>query len=157
MSEEIFESAQIARERLSEEIERVRAGVEEMIDHGFGQEVDPAGESVEAIRAELADLRLETRDYVKRKIRKSEKRLKRTVEEIRARADELEIRIDQVEADREEAEVRIHNDTEEMLDGLLDEVRSIADRIEEAPAPAPARPQLVPFGQVGPLPARRAG
>jgi hypothetical protein len=28
------------------------------------------------------------------------------------------------------AEYRIHSDTERMLDGLLDEVRAIADRLE---------------------------
>ena len=69
----------------------------------------------------------------------------------------LERRIDEVEADREAAEVRIHNDTEQMLDGLLKEVRTIADRISKHPAPAgrprPGRPGRQPWP--GP-PRRRA-
>jgi hypothetical protein len=126
---EVSEAAQRARERLHEEIERVRNGVEEMLDEqengsrqGHGH--DPAGDD---IRRELDELRLETRTYVKRKIRKSEKRIRRSVRELEARSDRLEQRIDQVEADREAAEWRVHNNTEEMLDGLLRDVREIAD------------------------------
>ena len=77
--------------------------------------------------------------------------------EIDARTDALERRIDEVEADREEAEWRIHNSTEEMLDDLLDEIRSIADRLTEQPVPAPAPgpgrgPIQAPVGRVGPRP-----
>jgi hypothetical protein len=149
---EVSEAAQLARERLHEEIERVRNGVEEMLDeqeggsrHGHGD--DPAGD----IRRELDELRLETRTYVKRKIRKSQKKLERSAREIGARTDELERRIDRVEADREKAEWRIHNNTEQMLDGLLDDVRSIADRLAERPA---APPQAL-VARIGPRPLGR--
>ena len=43
------------------------------------------------------------------------------------RFSKLERRIDQVEQDRKYAEWRIHTNTEQMLDGLLKEVRAIAD------------------------------
>ena len=115
------EAAQIARRRLHEEIERVRVGVEEMLD------TEP-----DSVRRELEALRLETRDYVKRKVGKAEKKLKRSIREIDARTDRIERRIDQVEADRQAAEVRIHNGTERMLDGLLHDVRAIADRLAAA-------------------------
>ena len=118
----------MARERLHEEIERVRLGVEEMLDERVS-----TGDASE-VRRELAELRVETRNYVKRKVRKTAKKLERSMREIDARTDRLERRIDQVEADREAAEVRIHNNTEQMLDGLLQEVRAIADRISRRPA-----------------------
>jgi hypothetical protein len=150
---EISHAAQVARERLHEEIERVRLGVEEMLDE---QDENGNGNGSADIRRELDELRVETRDYVKRKVRKSEKKLERSMRELDARTDNLERRIDQVEADREAAEVRIHNDTEQMLDGLLKEVRTIADRISKQPAPAarpapparfaPARPPAAPPG-----------
>jgi hypothetical protein len=161
---EISQAAQLARERLHDEIERVRLGVEEMLD-----EQDDDGKSAD-VRRELEELRLETRDYVKRKVAKSEKKLKRSLRELDARSDRLERRIDQVEADREAAEVRIHNDTEKMLDGLLQEVRTIADRISGQPAPpgprAPGRPVAAPspprqappqspIGRIGPRPIGR--
>jgi chromosome segregation ATPase len=145
---EVSEAAQLARERLREEIERVRNGVEEMLDEqesGGGH--GPAGDDV---RRELDKLRLETRTYVKRKVRKSQKKLERSAREIDARTDELERRIVQVEADREKAEWRIHNSTEQMLDGLLDDVRSIADRLAERPAAAQA-----PVARIGPRPLGR--
>jgi len=105
-------AAQQARARLHEEIERVRVGVEEVLaDHG---NVD------DALRRELDRLREETRSYVKRRVRKSEKRTEK-------RIGKLERRIDQMEQDRKYAEWRIHTNTEAMLDGLLREVRSIAD------------------------------
>ncbi|HEY5976829.1 MAG TPA: hypothetical protein VIT85_03145 [Solirubrobacterales bacterium] len=161
MSAEISEAAQLARERLHQEIERLRLGVEEMLDEsGAG----PANPDDTAIRAELEALRRETRDYVKRRVRKSEKRLNRSVREIGARADKLEQRVDQVEADRAGSEVRIHNATEQMLDGLLQEIRSIADRLSQVPAPkaAPTTPPAAdpaakrapaphaPLGRIGP-------
>ncbi len=169
---DISEAAQLARERLHEEIERVRSGVEEMLDE---QESNGNGNGsaagAEDIREELERLRLETKDYVKRKVRKSEKKLERSVREIDARTGELEQRIDQVEADREEAEWRIHNDTEQMLDGLLEDVRAIADRLAEQPAPQPravasprptatnplpaATPLGAPVGRVGRRPLGR--
>ena len=127
------EAAKLARERLHEEIERVRIGVEEMLaeQEGRGQ-----GVNAEALRRELDELRIETRSYVKRRVRKSEKRIRRSVRELEARSDRLEQRIDQVEADRETAEWRVHSNTEAMLDGLLADVRAIADRLAGQPAPA---------------------
>jgi chromosome segregation ATPase len=124
------EAARLARERLQEEIERVRNGVEEMLD-----ELDGQGGRNDAVRRELEQLRVESRAYVKRRVRKSEKRLEKSVRKIDARTEELERRIDRVEAEREEAEWRIHTNTERMLDGLLSDVRAIADRLAERPAP----------------------
>lgn len=121
-------AAQVARQRLHEEIERVRLGVEEMLD-----EQDSGGSAAAAdTRRELDELRIETRGYVKRKVRKSEKRLARSMRELDDRTDRLERRIDEIAADREAAEVRIHNNTEMMLDGLLHEVRVIADLLTMA-------------------------
>jgi hypothetical protein len=68
-------------------------------------------------------------------VRKSEKRIRRTVRDLEARSERLEQRIDQVEADREAAEWRVHSDIEAMLDGLLEDVRAIADRLAGHPAP----------------------
>jgi ElaB/YqjD/DUF883 family membrane-anchored ribosome-binding protein len=100
-------AAEQARARLHEEIERVRAGVEEMLAEQGGNH---------DLREELDEIR----DYVKRRVRKSEKRFEK-------RMGKLERRIDQVEQDRQHAEWRIHTNTEQMLDGLLREVRAIAD------------------------------
>ncbi|HXS46191.1 MAG TPA: hypothetical protein VN756_01865 [Solirubrobacterales bacterium] len=106
-------AAEQARARLHEEIERVRTGVEEMLaEQGGGDDAD--------LRRELDELREETRRYVKKRVGKSEKRFEK-------RVGKLERRIDQVEADRQHAEWRIHTNTEAMLDGLLREVRAIAD------------------------------
>ena len=127
---EASEAAQQARQRLQEEIELVRSGVEEMLD-----ELDGRGGRNDDIRRELEKLRIESRSYVKRKVRKSEKRLEKSVRKIGARTKELERRIDRVESEREQAEWRIHNNTERMLDGLLRDVRAIADRLSERPAP----------------------
>jgi hypothetical protein len=101
-------AAEQARQRLHEEIERVRQGVEGMLaeqDNGDAE-----------LRQELEEMKL----YVKKRIRKSEKRTDK-------RLSKLERRIDQVEQDRKYAEWRIHTNTEQMLDGLLREVRAIAD------------------------------
>lgn len=105
-------AAERARFRLHEEIERVRVGVEEVLAEQGGND--------EELRRELAQLRVETRRYVKRRVRKSEQRVEK-------RMGKLERRLDQVEADRRYAEWRIHTNTEAMLDGLLREVRAIAD------------------------------
>ena len=106
-------AAERARARLHEEIERVRVGVEEMLSEGNGNE---------ELRRELDELRAETRRYVKRRVRKSEQRMDK-------RVGKLERRLDQVEQDRKYAEWRIHTNTEAMLDGLLREVRAIADLV----------------------------
>jgi hypothetical protein len=116
----ISAAADKARAELHEEIERVRLGVEEML----AEQGQPISADVER---ELASIREETRLYVKKRVRKTEKKLERSVERIDDRTRRLEARIDQVEADRQAAEYRIHSDTERMLDGLLQEVRAIAD------------------------------
>jgi hypothetical protein len=100
-------AAEQARVRLHEEIERVRLGVEEMLAEQDGDA---------RLRKELDEIRA----YVKKRVRKSEKRLEK-------RMGKLERRIDQVEADRQHAEWRIHTNNEQMLDGLLREIRAIAD------------------------------
>ncbi len=109
-------AAEQARQRLHEEIERVRSGVEEMLAEQGGGDAELRRE-LDAIRDEL---RRETRDYVKKRVGKLEKRAYK-------RLNKLERRIDQVEQDRKYAEWRIHTNTETMLDGLLREVRAVAD------------------------------
>jgi ElaB/YqjD/DUF883 family membrane-anchored ribosome-binding protein len=119
---ELSMAAERARERLHEEIERVRVGVEEMLS-------EQGGEDDADLRRELDALREETRRYVKRRVRKSEKRLERSVRKVDERTRKLERRLDSFEQDRKYAEWRIHTGTETMLDGLLREVRAIADRL----------------------------
>jgi iron-sulfur cluster repair protein YtfE (RIC family) len=101
-------AAEQARRRLHEEIERVRQGVEEMLTEQDGDDA--------AIRQELDEIKR----FVKKRLRKSERRTEK-------RLGKIERRIDQVESDRKYAEWRIHTNTEQMLDGLLREVRAIAD------------------------------
>jgi len=105
-------AAEQARQRLHEEIERVRSGVEEMLSEQGYDDAD--------LRRELDALREDTRLYIKKRVGKVEKRMDKRVAK-------LERRIDQVEQDRKYAEWRIHTNTESMLDGLLREVRAIAD------------------------------
>ncbi|HEX7059827.1 MAG TPA: hypothetical protein VF176_08260 [Solirubrobacterales bacterium] len=112
-------AAEQARARLHEEIERVRIGVEEMLAEQGVEDAD--------LRQELDAIREETRRYVKRRVRKTEKRLEKRIGKVDKRTDALERRLDQVEQDRKYAEWRIHTNTEAMLDGLLREVRAIAD------------------------------
>jgi len=107
-------AAEQARVRLHEEIERVRLGVEEMIAEQGGDHDHPE------LRKELEEIRAETRRYVRKRVGKLERRTDK-------RLGKIERRIDQVEADRRHAEWRIHTNTEQMLDGLLKEVRAIAD------------------------------
>lgn len=107
-------AAEQARARLHEEIERVRAGVEEMLAEQGGDHDHPE------LRKELDEIREETKRYVKKRLRKSEARMEKSL-------GKLERRIDQIEADRQHAEWRIHTNTEAMLDSLLKEVRAIAD------------------------------
>jgi hypothetical protein len=112
-------AADQARQRLHEEIERVRSGVEEMLAEQGGDHDHPE------LRQELDEIRKETRRYVKKQLRKSEARTEK-------RLGKLERRIDQVEADRQHAEWRIHTNTEQMLDSLLKEVRAIADLLTQS-------------------------
>jgi len=116
----ISAAADRARAELHEEIERVRRGVEEILTEQ-GQPIDAD------LRRELDSIREETRLYVKKRVRRTERKLQRSITEISARTEALEQRIDQVETDRQAAEYRIHTDTERMLDGLLQEVRGIAE------------------------------
>ena len=134
-SPKISAAADRARAELHAEIERVRIGVEEVL-------AEQGGPADADLQRELANLREDTRLYVKKRIRRSEKKLGRTlgrveesVERIDERTRRLEARIDQVESDRTAAEVRIHSDTERMLDGLLQEVREIANLLTKDPPP----------------------
>jgi hypothetical protein len=123
---ELSAAAERARERLHEEIERVRLGVEEMLAEEGG------GESLE-LRRELDLIREENRRYVKRRVRKAERRFERSLGRVEGRVGELERRLAGFEQERRYAEWRIHASTERMLDGLLREVRWIADRLTRMP------------------------
>jgi hypothetical protein len=114
-------AAERARERLHEEIERVRSGVEEMLAEQGG------GVDETALHRELDAIREETNFLIKRRVRKTAKRLSKRINKIDARTEALEQRLDQVEQDRKYAEWRIHTNNEQMLDGLLQEIRAIAD------------------------------
>ena len=115
-------AAERARAQLHDEIERVRAGVEEML-----AEQSAAGASDEELRRELDALREDTRLYVKKRAKRTERKLDRRIDGVEDRTERLEARIDQVEADRAAAELRIHTATESMLDELLREIRTIAE------------------------------
>jgi hypothetical protein len=115
-------AAERARAQLHDEIERVRAGVEEML-----AEQSAAGASDEELRRELDALREDTRLYMKKRAKRTERKLDRRIDGVEERTDRLETRIDQVEADRAAAELRIHTATESMLDELLREIRTIAE------------------------------
>jgi len=114
-------AAERARERLHEEIERVRLGVEEML---VEQEGTIGGAD---LRRELDAIRDESSALVKRRVRKAERRLNKRIDKVDARTAELAQRLDEVEQERKYAEWRIHSNTEHMLDGLLREVRAIAN------------------------------
>lgn len=121
-------AAERARAQLHEEIERVRAGVEEML-----SEQSAASAADQSIRRELDALREDTRLYVRKRAKRTEKKLDRRIDGVETRTERLEARIDRVEADRAAAEVRIHTATEAMLDGLLQELRGIADLLGRRP------------------------
>ncbi|HEX4753326.1 MAG TPA: hypothetical protein VH268_10525 [Solirubrobacterales bacterium] len=115
-------AAERARAQLHEEIERVRTGVEEML-----ASQTAAGSEDEALRRELDALREDTRLYVKKRTKRTERKLERRIDGVEERTERLEARIDEVEAERAAAEVRIHGATEAMLDDLLRDVRAVAD------------------------------
>jgi hypothetical protein len=121
-------AAERARAQLHDEIERVRAGVEEML----SEQKDASAED-EALRRELDALREDTRLYVKKRTKRTERKLERRIEGVEERTGTLEARIGQVEADRAAAEVRIHTATESMLDELLREIRTIAELLTRRP------------------------
>jgi chromosome segregation ATPase len=120
-------AAERARAQLHEEIERVRTGVEEML-----AEQSVASASDEELRRELDALREDTRLYVKKRAKRTERKLDRRIDGVEERTGQLEARIDQVEADRVAAEFRIHTATEQMLDDLLREIRTIAELLTRA-------------------------
>jgi hypothetical protein len=126
-------AAERARERLHEEIERVRLGVEEML-----AEQESGGDP--DLHRELDAIRAETIQLVKRRARRTEKRLNKRIDRVDARADALEQRLDAYEQERKYAEWRIHSNTEQMLDGLLREVRSIADLLTTSQVEGPGEP-----------------
>lgn len=119
----ISAAADRARAQLHEEIERVRLGVEEML-------AEQQGPVDADLRRELDALREDTRLYVKKRVRRSEKKTARSIRQIDERTTAIERRLDQADADRKLAEYRMHSETERMLDSLLQEVRAIADRLE---------------------------
>jgi hypothetical protein len=126
--ESISASAERARAQLHQEIERVRRGVEQMLD----EQNTPLNSE---IRRELDTMQDDLRRYVKIRIRKSQKRTNRRVSQLEDRTEVLEKRLDGIDAERRLTEWRIHTDTERMLDGLLGEVRAIADRLDGKPPP----------------------
>jgi hypothetical protein len=121
--ESIVASAERARAELHAEIERVRHGVEQMLD----EQNAPLNSD---LRRELDTMQDDLRRYVKTRIRKSQKRTDRSIRRLESRTTDLERRVEGLDAERRLAEYRIHSDTERMLDGLLQEVRAIADRLE---------------------------
>lgn len=122
----ISAAADRARAELHQEIERVRRGVEEMLAEQ-SQPIDPE------MQRELDSIREETRLYTKKRVRKAEKKLERSIRRVEDRTNTLAQRIDQVESDRQAAEYRIHTETERLLDGLLQEIRAIADLLTRSP------------------------
>jgi chaperonin cofactor prefoldin len=127
--ESISASAERARAQLHEEIERVRRGVEQMLD----EQNAPLNSD---IRRELEAMQDDVRRYVKIRVRKFEKRTNRSIHRLEDRTEALEKRLDGIDAERRLTEWRIHSDTAHMLDGLLQQVRGIADRLEGTP-PSP--------------------
>jgi predicted nuclease with TOPRIM domain len=124
--ESITASAERARAELHAEIERVRRGVEQMLD----EQNAPLNSD---LRRELDTMQEDLRRYVKTRIRKSQKQTNRRFNRLEDRTETLEKRLDGIDAERRMTEWRIHSDTERMLDGLLQEVRAIADRLDGAP------------------------
>jgi hypothetical protein len=123
-------AADRARAQLQEEIERLRVGVEEML----AEQAEPIPKE---LRRELDDMREETRLYVRKRVKKSERKVERSLRAVEERILQMETRIDQVEAERAAAEVRIYGETERLLDGLLQEIRTIADLFERPAHPFP--------------------
>ena len=89
------------------------------------------GEPINAdLRRELDTIHEDVRRYVKTRVRKSERKTTRAIRKVDERTDRLEERLDRLEAERQATEYRIHTNTEYLLDGLLGEVRAIADKLE---------------------------
>jgi hypothetical protein len=128
-SSEPFESPDVsaARERLREEIDRVREGVEEML----------ALQGDANVRAELERLRVESRRYAKRRVVKSQRRMERSIDRVEARVRDLEQRFFASQQERQHAEWRLHVQTEMRLDGILRELRDISELLRRAPLVSP--------------------
>ena len=131
--ESISASAERARAQLHQEIERVRRGVEQMLD----EQNAPLNSD---IRRELDTMQEDLRRYVKTRLRKSQKRTDRRVRRLDDRTTALEQRLDGMDAERRQTEWRIHTDTAHMLDGLLGEIKAIADRLEGKANPTQESP-----------------
>ena len=97
------------------------------------QVADPSINHVRDLARALGSMQEDLRRYVKTRIRKSQKRTDRSIKSLEDRTSTLEQRLDDLAAERRLAEYRIHSDTEQMLDGLLGEVKGIADRLEGRP------------------------
>lgn len=96
--------------------------------------LDEQSSAVDAdVRRELDTMQQDLRRYVKDRVKKSQKRTDRRARRLEDRTAALEQRLDFLDTERRLAEYRIHSDTEQMLDGLLQEVRAIADRLEGKP------------------------
>jgi hypothetical protein len=121
-------AAERARAQLHDEIERVRNGVEEML-----AEQGAASAEDEALRRELDALREDTRLFVRKRAKRVERKLGGRIDGVEERTERLEARIEEVEADRAAAEVRIHGQTERVLDELLAELRTIAELLSHRP------------------------
>ncbi len=83
------------------------------------------------LRRELDALREETDFLLKRRVRKTEKRLNKRIDKVDARTDALERASTRSSRTAKHAEWRIHTNTEQMLDGLLQEIRAIADLLTQ--------------------------
>lgn len=103
----------------------MRVGVEEMLSE------QESGLDKGVLRRELDVIREETSFLLKRRVRKAEKRLNKRIDRIDSRTEALEERLDTVEQERRYAEWRIHTANEQMLDGLLQEIRAIADLLTQ--------------------------
>ena len=104
----------------------MRRGVEQMLD----EQNTPLNSD---LRRELDTMQEDLRRYVKTRVRKSQKRTDRQIRRLDDRTTTLEQRLDSMDAERRLTEWRIHTDTAQTLDGLLQEVRVIADRLEGKP------------------------
>ena len=129
------EPAERARERLHEEIERVRVGVEEMLAE---QRRRPSRRA--AARAG-GDARGDPRATSRSGSARARSGWSARCEQVDARTRRLEQRLDEAEQERRYAEWRIHTNTEPMLDGLLREVRAIADLLTTPLTRATSPPQ----------------
>ena len=121
--ESISASAERARAELHAEIERVRRGVEQMLDEQEPPSTTTSAPSWRRCRrtcaANSTRPKRTSAATSKPASSKSQKRTDRRVGRLEDRTSTLEQRLDDLAAERRLAEYRIHSDTEQMLDGLL--------------------------------------